>query len=88
MANQVHLALFISRLIVPMAAKWTWFAIGYQCVFAYAVALMINQFGALFTGSVNVIGLIFALLVLAFIIYMLFFKKYTEATRLSDKAVK
>ena len=69
-------------------AKWTWFAIGYQCVFAYAVALMINQFGALFTGSVNIIGLIFALLVLAFIIYMLFFKKYTEATRLSDKAVK
>ena len=69
-------------------AKWTWFAIGYQCVFAYAVALMINQFGALFTGSVNVIGLIFALLVLAFIIYMLFFKKYTEATRPSDKAVK
>ena len=69
-------------------AKWTWFAIGYQCVFAYAVALMINQFGALFTGSVNVIGLIFALLVLAFIIYMLFFKKYTEATRLSDEAVK
>ena len=69
-------------------AKWTWFAIGYQCVFAYAVALMINQFGALFTGSVNVIGLIAALLVLAFIIYMLFFKKYTEATRLSGKAVK
>ena len=69
-------------------AKWTWFAIGYQCVFAYAVALMINQFGALFAGSVSVIGLIFALLVLAFIIYMLFFKKYTEATRLSDKAVK
>ena len=69
-------------------AKWTWFAIGYQCVFAYAVALMINQFGGLFTGSVSVIGLIAALLVLAFIIYMLFFKKYTEATRLSDKAVK
>ena len=69
-------------------AKWTWFAIGYQCVFAYAIALMINQFGGLFTGNVNVIGLIFALLVLAFIIYMLFFKKYTEATRLSDKAVK
>ena len=69
-------------------AKWTWFAIGYQCVFAYAIALMINQFGGLFTGNVSVIGLIFALLVLAFIIYMLFFKKYTEATRLSDKAVK
>ena len=69
-------------------AKWTWFAIGYQCVFAYAIALMINQFGGLFTGHVNVIGLIFALLVFAFIIYMLFFKKYTEATHLSGKAVK
>ncbi len=69
-------------------AKWTWFAIGYQCVFAYAIALMINQFGGLFTGHVNVIGLIFALLVLAFIIYMLFFKKYTEATHLSGKEVK
>ena len=65
-------------------AKWTWFAIGYQCVFAYAVALMINQFGGLFTGSVSVIGLIFALLVLAFIIYMLF-KPYKEATKLSAK---
>ena len=69
-------------------AKWTWFAIGYQCGFAYLIALMINQFGNLFLGHVSVIGLIFALLVLAFIIYMLFFKKYTEATRLSDKAVK
>ena len=69
-------------------ARWTWFAIGYQCVFAYAAALMVNQFGGLFTGNINVIGLIFALLVLAFIVYMLFFKKYTEATRLSDRAVK
>ena len=69
-------------------AKWTWFAIGYQCVFAYAIALMINQFGGLFTGNASVPGVIVALLVLAFIIYMLFFKKYTEATRLSDKAVK
>ena len=69
-------------------ARWTWFAIGYQCVFAYAVALMINQFGGLFTGHANAIGLVAALLVLAFIVYMLFFKKYTEATRLSDRAVE
>ena len=69
-------------------AKWTWFAIGYQCVFAYAIALMINQFGGLFTGHANVLGVIVALLVLAFIVYMLFFKKYTEATRLSDKVTK
>ena len=43
-------------------AKWTWFAIGYQCGFAYVIALMINQFGGLFTGNVNVIGLICAAL--------------------------
>ena len=63
-------------------AKWTWFAIGYQCGFAYAVALMINQFGLLFTGSVNVIGLIFAVAVLAGMLYMLF-KPYKEATKLT-----
>ncbi|MCR5476374.1 MAG: ferrous iron transporter B [Lachnospiraceae bacterium] len=63
-------------------AKWTWFAIGYQCGFAYVVALMITQFGWLFTGRVNVIGLIFALAALCGIIYMLFFKKYAEATTL------
>lgn len=60
--------------------KWTWFAIGYQCGFAYLVALMINQFGKLFTGNVNIIGLVFALASLALIVYMLFIKKYKEAT--------
>ena len=69
-------------------ARWTWFAIGYQCVFAYAAALMVNQFGGALTGHANAIGLVAALLVLAFIVYMLFFKKYSEATRLSDRAVK
>ena len=52
-------------------AKWTWFAIGYQCGFAYAISLMINQIGGLFTGNVNVVGLIFAIAVLAGMIYML-----------------
>ena len=65
--------------------KWTWFAIGYQCLFAYAVSLMIYQFGSIFTGNINVIGLIAAVLVLAFIVYMLFFKKYHEATTLNKK---
>ena len=51
--------------------KWTLFAIGYQCVFAYAVALVIYQFGLLFTGAVNVIGLIVAIAIVAVIIYML-----------------
>ena len=67
-------------------AKWTWFAIGYQCGFAYVVALMINQFGGLLTGNVNVIGLIAAVAALGVIIYMLFFKKYKEATKLSTVA--
>ena len=70
------------------SAKWTWFAIGYQCLFAYAIALMINQFGGLFTGNVNVVGLIFAVAVLAFIVYMLFFKKYKESEKLTVKVSK
>ena len=52
-------------------AKWTWFAIGYQCVFAYAIALIVYQFGLLFSGAVNVIGLIAAIIVLAVLIYLL-----------------
>ena len=61
--------------------KWTWFAIGYQCGFAYLVALMIYQFGCAFTGSLNIIGLICAVLALAGIIYMLV-RPYKEATTL------
>ena len=64
---------------------WTWFAIGYQCGFAYSVALMIYQFGSLFTGHANVIGLIAALAVLGAMVYMLFFKKYSEATKLTRR---
>ncbi len=62
--------------------KWTWFAICYQCGFAYAVALMINQFGMAFTGSINVLGTIVAVAVLAFMLYMLF-KPYKESTKLT-----
>ena len=64
--------------------KWTWFAIGYQCGFAYVIALMINQFGGLFTGHANVLGVIVGVLLLAGIIYMLF-KPYKEATKLTTK---
>ena len=62
-------------------AKWTWFAIGYQCVFAYAVALMICQFGNMFAGKANIAGIIAAAAVLVFIVYMLF-KPYKEAKTL------
>ena len=67
------------------SAKWTWFAIGYQCVFAYAVSLMIYQFGSAFAGNRNAIGLIGAIAVLAVILYMLFIKRYSEATKLTKK---
>ena len=68
-------------------AKWTWFAILYQCGFAYAIAFMINQFGGAFTGNANAIGLVFAILILAAMVYMLFIKKYRESTKLTEKAV-
>ncbi|MDD6276582.1 MAG: nucleoside recognition domain-containing protein, partial [Clostridia bacterium] len=68
------------------SAKWTWFAIGYQCAFAYAVSLMIYQIGSAFTGNLNIIGLIFAIAVLVFMLYMIF-KPYKESTKLT-KSVK
>ncbi len=66
------------------SAKWTWFAIGYQCIFAYAIALVVYQFGMLFTGNGNVIGVIAAAAVVAGIVYMLV-KPYKEATKLTSK---
>ena len=66
-------------------AGWTWFAIAWQCGFAYAVSLMIYQFGGLFTGHVQVIGLIAAAAVLCAMVYMLFFKKYQEAEKLTTR---
>ena len=51
--------------------KWTAFAIGYQCSFAYAVALMINQFGMLVTGNANIMGLMVAVIVLVAMIVLI-----------------
>ena len=65
--------------------KWTWFAIGYMCVFAYVAALIVNQLGLLFAGAVNIAGLIAAVILFAVIVYMLFIKKYQEADRLTVK---
>ncbi len=66
--------------------KWTWFAIAYQCGFAYLIALMINQFGGLFieTSGANVVGLIFAVAALVGMIYMLV-RPYKEATKLTTR---
>ncbi|MDE6413106.1 MAG: ferrous iron transporter B, partial [Eubacterium sp.] len=59
------------------SAKWTLFAIGYQCVFAYAIALSVYQFGMLFAGNGSIVGVICAAIVIAFMIYMLV-KPYKE----------
>ena len=67
------------------SVKWTWFAIGYQCVFAYAVSLTIYQLGMLFTGQGNIIGSIIAFLIVGFIICMLF-KPYKESDILKVKS--
>ena len=66
------------------SAKWTWFAIGYQCLFAYAVALMVNQFGSAFAGSVNAVGLIVAIALMALMVFQLF-RPYREATTLRSQ---
>lgn len=65
-------------------AKWTWFAIAYQCGFAYAISLMINQFGGLFTGNVNIIGVIAAVIVLGFMTWMLV-RPYKESIKLTKE---
>ena len=64
--------------------KWTWFAIGYECGFAYVVALCINQIGGALTGNLNVIGLAAALVIIAVFLWLLF-RPYHESTTLTRK---
>ena len=73
------------------SAKWTWFAIGYQTGFAYAISLIVYQIGSLFNGEFqnnlagHIIGLAVSVALIACMVYMLFFKKYKEATTLNKK---
>ena len=67
-------------------AKWFWFAIGYQCLLAYLVALCIFQFGTLFTGGGFGIGTVAAIVILIGFIYMLF-RPYKESTSLKANAI-
>ena len=61
--------------------KWTWFAIGYMCVFAYAISLITYQIGAWFIGAGSILGTIFAAAALVVLLYLLFRKnKYNENT--------
>ena len=64
--------------------KWTAFAITYQCCFAYAVSMIVYQFGLLFTGAMgglNILWLIIAVALLALIVFMLV-RPYKESTKL------
>ena len=65
-------------------AKWTWFAIGYECGFAYVVSFVVYQIGSLIAGNGNVAGLIIAFALLAAFIWLLF-RPYKEATVLKEK---
>ena len=66
------------------SAKWTWFAIGYMCVFAYVIALIVYQVGCAVTGSIHIGGLIVAIALILALLYLLF-RPYKEATRLTEK---
>ena len=63
---------------------WTWFAIGYQCGFAYVIALIINQIGGIFTGNANIFGVIVALALIAGMVYLLV-RPYKESVKLTKE---
>ncbi len=65
-------------------AKWTWFAIGYQCVFAYAVSLCIFQLGKLFSDGSFGIGTAAAIIIVIVFAYLLF-RPYKEKDKINDK---
>ncbi|WP_294847150.1 ferrous iron transport protein B [uncultured Eubacterium sp.] len=67
-------------------AKWTWFAIGYQCGFAYIIGLIVYQFGIAFAGTPNVIGLIAAIVLTVGILYLLFRKNKYDDNKLTVKS--
>ena len=66
--------------------KWTVFAIAYQSVFAYAISLIIYQFGLLFTGAMGGINILWLILAALLAVGMLFqlFRPYKESGRLTQ----
>ena len=67
------------------SAKWTWFAIGYQCVFAYVVAMIIYQLGGMFTGAGFGLGTVVAIALLIAIIYLLVRKNQYDENHLTRR---
>lgn len=71
------------------SAKWTWFALGYQCIFAYVVALIIYQIGSVITGEgLNIIGLIVAVILIVVLLYFFFRPNKFDNTKNSVSSVK
>ncbi len=54
------------------------FAIAYQCVFAYAVSMLVYQFGSLLTGGAFTVGTAAAIVVLCIFLFLLFRPGYKE----------
>lgn len=65
-------------------AKWTWFAIAYQTGFAYAVAMVVYQIGLLVTGNGVTIMTVIALVIFAFMLYLLFRKPAVDSSSKSS----
>ncbi len=66
------------------SAKWTAFAIAYQCGFAYCVSLIVFQLGSIFLGNANILGVIISLAILAILVFLLV-RPYKESIRLTAK---
>ncbi len=72
------------------SAKWTWFAIGYQCVFAYVISFIVYRIGSLImgiAGAADIIGAVIALALIAGIIYMLV-RPYKESNTLKSDHIR
>ena len=66
-----------------MTTKWTWFAIGYECGFAYVVSFVVYQLGSAFAGAGNILGIVLAVAVMIAFGWLLF-RPYKEATKLTE----
>lgn len=70
------------------SAKWTAFAVGYQCVFAYVVALIIYQFGLLFSGAGVTVGTVFAFVLFGLLLWLLFRPAKPEGSLQMDEVIE
>ncbi len=70
------------------SAKWTWFAIGYQCLLAYGAALVVYQIGSAFMGNLNIVGLFGAVIILGGMLYLLLRPNRDTIKRSAEMKIK